>query len=162
MPRPLAYFLTWTCYGTWLHGDARGSVDLDHNAPGTPYLPPYQQRMRTTAQALHHAPVNLNQQARGLVTRTILGHCTIRGWTAHALNVRTNHVHIIVTCPSCRPEVAMNQFKSWCTRHLREAGLVSMATQVWTHHGSTRYLNSEASLAAAMDYVVYGQDRHVP
>ncbi len=24
MSEPLAYLLTWTCYGTWLHGDRRG------------------------------------------------------------------------------------------------------------------------------------------
>jgi len=26
MPDPLAYFLTWTTYGTWLPGDERGWV----------------------------------------------------------------------------------------------------------------------------------------
>ena len=29
MAAPLAYFLTWTCYGTWLHGDEPGQ-DGDH------------------------------------------------------------------------------------------------------------------------------------
>jgi hypothetical protein len=41
---PLAYLITWTCYGTWLHGDERGAADLDHNIPGTPYLPPDAER----------------------------------------------------------------------------------------------------------------------
>ena len=27
MSDPLAYFITFTCYGNWLHGDERGSVD---------------------------------------------------------------------------------------------------------------------------------------
>ena len=26
MPEPLAYYLTWTTYGTWLPGDERGWV----------------------------------------------------------------------------------------------------------------------------------------
>jgi hypothetical protein len=44
MDTPLAYFITFTCHGTWLHGDERGSVDRGHNAPGTPFLPPDEPR----------------------------------------------------------------------------------------------------------------------
>ena len=39
MDSGLAYFITFTCYGCWLHGDERGSVDREHNAPGTPFVP---------------------------------------------------------------------------------------------------------------------------
>ena len=40
------WLLTWTCYGHWLPGDARGFVgnirdddgsQITHNIPGTPY-----------------------------------------------------------------------------------------------------------------------------
>jgi hypothetical protein len=44
MSIPLAYFITFTCYGTWLHGDERGSVDDEHNTPGTPVLDPDPER----------------------------------------------------------------------------------------------------------------------
>ena len=37
---PLAYFISFACYGCRLHGDDRGSVDLRHNLYGTPVLPP--------------------------------------------------------------------------------------------------------------------------
>lgn len=37
---PLAYLITCRCYGTWLHGDARGSVDREHNGPGTSLVAP--------------------------------------------------------------------------------------------------------------------------
>ena len=33
---PAGHFLTFRTYGTWLHGDARGSVDRFHNVPGEP------------------------------------------------------------------------------------------------------------------------------
>jgi hypothetical protein len=36
---PLAYFFTFRAYGTWLHGDERGSVDRFHNQYGTPFRP---------------------------------------------------------------------------------------------------------------------------
>ena len=32
---PLAYFLTFTTYGTWLHGREEGSVDRDNHVFGT-------------------------------------------------------------------------------------------------------------------------------
>jgi hypothetical protein len=35
---PLAYFITFSTYGSWLHGEEKGSVDRAHNLPGTPYL----------------------------------------------------------------------------------------------------------------------------
>ena len=35
----LAYFITFRCYGTWLHGDERGSVDRFHNIYGMPFIP---------------------------------------------------------------------------------------------------------------------------
>ena len=30
LPEPLAYFLTWPIYGTWLPGDERGWVEYRH------------------------------------------------------------------------------------------------------------------------------------
>jgi hypothetical protein len=36
---PLAYFITFRSYGSWLHGDERGSVDRSHNQYGSPFLP---------------------------------------------------------------------------------------------------------------------------
>ncbi len=37
---PLAYLITIRCYGTWLHGDERGSVDRKYNRYGTPRIAP--------------------------------------------------------------------------------------------------------------------------
>ena len=37
---PLAYLITFTTYGAWLHGRDIGSVDKHHNEPDTPFLPP--------------------------------------------------------------------------------------------------------------------------
>ena len=35
---PLAYLITFRCYGTWLHGDRRGSIDRFHNRYKSPYV----------------------------------------------------------------------------------------------------------------------------
>ena len=37
---PLAYFITFTCYGTWLHGGKIISVDNQHNIPETEFISP--------------------------------------------------------------------------------------------------------------------------
>jgi hypothetical protein len=37
---PLAYLITFRSYGTWLHGDQRGSIDRFHNRYKSPYIEP--------------------------------------------------------------------------------------------------------------------------
>ena len=34
---PIAYFITFNCYGTWLHGEKPTSVDRFNNTPGTDF-----------------------------------------------------------------------------------------------------------------------------
>lgn len=36
---PLAYLITFRTYGTWLHGDERGSIDRYHNTFRGPRVP---------------------------------------------------------------------------------------------------------------------------
>lgn len=158
MSPPLAYFLTWTCYGTWLHGDERGSVDRDHNQLGTPLLPSDPHRQTLAIKRMTCAPVTLLPEARSLVTATIESHCSIRRWGLLALNVRTNHVHVVVNCmETASPERAMGQFKAWSTRQLRHAGFASKEQKVWAEHGSTRWINHADGLEAAIRYVTEGQ-----
>jgi REP element-mobilizing transposase RayT len=49
-------------------------------------------------------PVTLSQAQRRLVEATIRGLREIRGWTLHAVNARTNHVHVLMTA-GLPPEV---------------------------------------------------------
>jgi len=37
---PLTYLITFRCYGTWLHGAQRGSIDRFHNRYKSPYIEP--------------------------------------------------------------------------------------------------------------------------
>ena len=162
MSEPLAYLLTWTCYGTWLHGDERGSTDDEHNIPETPFLPPNATRATTECRQLRGRPVELDQASRKIVTDTIEAHCRHRRWELLAVHARTNHVHLVVACGDATAERAMTQFKAWTTRRLREAGGVPPDTRVWTHHGSTRYLWNEESVATAVAYVLEGQGSDLP
>ena len=149
----IAYFLTWTCYGTWLHGDDRGSIDFEHNTYDDPYLERDDRRRGWETALLANPPVVLDVAQRRRVYETIAAHCDIRSWELHAHNVRTNHVHVVVSCGEVAPEKVMGEFKSWCTRRLRESGLVSPQQRMWTQHGSTKYLWKESQLQAAIGYI---------
>lgn len=157
MSSPLAFLITWTTHGTWLHGDDRGSADrVTDRIPGTPYLPANAARVAFERSELAGGAFSLWNEARENVDATIRKHCELRGWNLHALNVRTNHVHLVVSAP-VSPETIMGQCKAWASRRLREAGLVEDRARVWTRHGSTRYLNSEASVDGAARYVLESQ-----
>ena len=57
---PLAFHITFRGYGTWLHGDSRGSVDRFHRAYGTPTLPPNSKRKQYEKRLLKQPPVKLS------------------------------------------------------------------------------------------------------
>ncbi len=99
------------------------------------------------------APFEMDTAMREVVETAMRDHAAFRGWRIDALGVRTNHVHVVVTATGHEPEIVVAQFKSWSTRRLREAGLIGDRRRVWTKMASTRYINSEASRVAAVDYV---------
>ena len=151
-----AYLITFTTYGTWLHGDKRGAVDRDHNVYGAPFLSPDASRKSVAAKRMSRDSVVLNAERRRVVHRTVEQVSEYRGWTLHALNVRSNHVHVVVSAPE-PPERVMNALKSWATRRLVDSGLVKRGTAVWTRHGSTRYLWKPRDLLSACEYVAEQQ-----
>lgn len=153
---PLAYLITFSAYGARLHGDARGSVDRRRNLPGTPTQGYDERRWEGERAQLKGQPVSFDERARECIAFTIREVATHRSWTVHALNVRTNHVHAVVTAAS-EPEPVMDTFKRWGTRRLREAGLMPADGDVWSRHGSTRWIWSAESLADVVDYVHFGQ-----
>ena len=150
MAAPLAYLITWTTYGSWLPGDARGWVEagrFEIRAPDAARREESQHRMRD-------AEVTLDPAQRAVVEATVKAHCSFRGWRLHAVNARTDHVHVVVTA-EIGPEGAMNQFKSWCSRRLNERW--PGRKRWWTYHGSTKWIWDDAYFAEAVDYVTNRQ-----
>lgn len=90
---PLAFFLTWTTYGTWLPGDDRG-WNRKHEGKIQKCNPELEAaaRLKMTEPEFH-----LNKMHRDIVKETIEKHCKIRGWHLHIANPRSNHVHVVVT-----------------------------------------------------------------
>jgi len=145
-------FLTFRTRGTWLHGDPRGSQDRFRNEYGTPRISHTPAWQDEEACRLRHPPVTLDAAMRRIVHDAIVDKCDWRGWPLHALRIRTEHVHAVLSC-SISPDDAMNQLKSWCTRKLREAGLISADLKPWSRHGSTVCLYRQSQFDAACRYV---------
>jgi REP element-mobilizing transposase RayT len=156
--QPLAYLITIRTYGTWLHGDERGSVDRRlYNKYGTPKIAHNERLVRAEEAQLEHPPVTLTEAQRAVVERAIREVCAHRGYQLLAVNARTNHVHTVVAA-TCKPEPVMNAFKAYATRHLREAGLLPLDVRPWSRHGSNPYLWTPEQVDRAIDYVINGQD----
>ena len=155
---PLAYFLTWTTYGTWLPGDQRGWFDK----PGEWHKPDEYRQMIASLLMTEDACV-LNADQRQIVEATIRRHCQVRSWVLHAVNCRSNHVHVVVTAPGYQPDLVMDQFKAWCTSKLKEHDKAQkhgkeVRTKWWTERGSRRWINEQTALDSAVEYVVEQQD----
>jgi REP element-mobilizing transposase RayT len=106
---------------------------------------------------MKQTPMVLDNAMRGIVEKVIIDHARVRRWQLLALAVQSNHVHSVLDCRHApafpMPEKVMEEFKSWGTRRLRQAKVISPDRRVWTDHGSTRWLNNDAGLIAAVDYV---------
>ena len=157
--QPLGFFITWTCYGTWLPGDDRGWARWQKgDQVPQPLLVDWCKEQMT------ETPLVLNSAQREIVSAIVKDHCTKRGWTLHEVNCCSNHCHVVVTAPNCGGELVRDQLKAWGTRKLKEndrsQGVAGEAVRDnwWTRKGSVRHLNDHESLEAAVIYVRDAQD----
>jgi REP element-mobilizing transposase RayT len=155
-PIPMAYFITFGCYGARLHGDERGSVDRAHCIPGTPLIPLDAQRVEDETAAMEQPPYALDEPRRVCVLTTLMEVSRHRQWRLMAAHVREHHVHVVVAACDA-PEKIMSTFKAYASRRLSEAGHDSCGRKRWSRHGSTRYLWDLKGLQDAVHYVVSEQ-----
>ena len=158
---PLAYLISFRSYGTWLHGDQRGAIDRLHNRYGEPYLPPNKTWQEYNRRQLRTHPLILGTTERGSIENAIRETCQIRKWNLRACNVRTNHVHAVVTA-NRRADLVLNALKANATRQLRQDKLWLHPFSPWADKGSKILLWTEHSVASAIDYVLNGQGDNLP
>lgn len=159
---PIAFLVTFRTYGTWLHGDVRGSVNRDHNIHGTPMLPENKAWQKINRELLSHDPVLLNAAMRNSVDASFEETCEIRGWKLYAKNVRTNHCHIVLQADGVNPSKVLHALKANATRQMRSDQNWKHSHSPWVSGGSTKWLWRESSLDLAIDYVLYGQCDDLP
>src|SRR4051812_34349586 len=107
---PLAYFLTLRTYGTWLHGNDRGSVDQHQNQYGTPRVAAHSGKQKSDEARMKDPPMLLAAESAALVESVIAQVCAHRQWHHWIAKARTNHVHVVVKAV-LTPERMMNDFK---------------------------------------------------
>jgi REP element-mobilizing transposase RayT len=152
----MIYFITFTCYGTHLHGAESGSVDRCHNHLGGRLLAHDRQRESTEQQTMNQHAYELDGSARLTVLETLRAVCDYRDWILLAAHVRSNHVHIIVNA-NVPPERVMNDFKSYSSRALNLLEHQQPERTRWTRHGSTRWLWNAQDVRASIECVIEKQ-----
>lgn len=158
----MAFFITFRCRGTWLHGDERGSIDRRNNRFGAPRHPDNPAWQKMSAELLAIDPVYLHGRQRSSVKKAIKATCKKRNWGLFALNVRTNHVHAVVNAGDIKGSKVLHALKSNATRQMREDGVWLENISPWSSGGSKRLLWNEISVDAAIGYVLYGQGDELP
>jgi len=159
---PLALFLTFRSYGTWLHGDGRGSVDRHNNVYGTPRLQPNEHFESISRARLKFPPVRLDAQRRASIEKSVRETALKRDWGLWAFNIRTNHVHIVTAVGDKDPDLVLGAYKGNATRWLRQDGLWKYEHSPWAEKGSKRKLWNEKQVQAAIEYVLHGQGPDLP
>ena len=157
---PLAYLITFTTYGSWLHGEAKGSVDENHNTYGSEFIRPCEILKTWESGEIEEQSFLLDAVRRQAVLEAVKDVCQVRQWGLLAGHVRSNHVHVVITTDD-KPEKVMVDCKAYATRMLRSKSLHGKDGKVWTRHGSTRYLWNEKQLAGAVKYVIYEQGKQM-
>lgn len=164
---PVALFLTWTTYGTWLPGDERGYVTNTltpgggfipkENRPGTVYTAD-DEYTRERAQDLQQWPtVWLTASQALVVANSVVNVATKRNWMILRAAVMSNHVHLVVTgCPIEGPKVR-RIFKGDGQSDLSRA--VGESRRWFTAGGSDRRRSGVRSINSTIEYVANQQGK---
>lgn len=150
---PMGFFLTWVTYGTWLPGDARGWVEYRHG-----WQLPDPASVREAAARMTEDACRLDHVQRTAVEMQIDETCQYRGWYLHAVNCRSNHVHVVISAGNTRPQKIRTDLKAWATRCLKQQ-FDGGRDNWWAERRSIRFLFDTDSLDLAIKYVTDGQDR---
>jgi REP element-mobilizing transposase RayT len=151
---PLAYFITWTVYGTYLQGDERYWT---RRRQGEQIPQPRLVQWHKTR--LNHPIILLDDEQQQIVNNACRAHCELRGWKLWTVNARTNHVHAVVSGEETSGKTIRDQLKAYATRSLRESWGCFKDRPTWTRGGDWRCINTQDDLEAVCFYVDEAQDR---
>ena len=150
---PIAYYITWTLYGTHLQGAETGwrKYGKGFQAP-QPFLEAWH------AKRLKYPIMLLDQRGREIVNDIIARHCVIRSWHLWIANARSNHVHVVVSAPSHRGNIVRDQLKANGTKALRDSIPKFLNRPVWTEGGDWQCVDTESDLDEVIRYASEAQD----
>ena len=146
----VVYFLTWTTYGSWLPGDERGWVDRHR---GNRRLQQGNDALQGALRdAMSETAVILDSHLRAEVESAIRVLAAECGWTVHAVSVRTNHVHVVVSAPGRSGEDVMKGMKARASHRLNQT-VEKERRHWWTRGGSKKKLLTPEAVARTVAYV---------
>lgn len=157
------WLLTWRTYGTWLPGDARGSVTrvrdgsgprVEHDGWGALIDGPMPGLETAAREAMTGETVLLTANQADALAEQLVETARHRGWIILAGAVMSNHVHLVVGVPGDPdPEKLLGDFKAWGSRKLNRGWGKRPNGTWWVEHGSRRKLPNETAVQGAVSYV---------
>ena len=100
----------------------------------------------------------LTADERRTIEDQIRDTCEHRNWLLHAVNCRSNHIHLVVSATEIAPTRIRSELKAWTTRRLKEMFDPDRG-KWWAERGSIRFLFDDESLERAVLYTLVAQDR---
>jgi len=147
-------FLTFTTYGTWLHGDPRGSYVVEENH--SVYIAENPALLKCRENNLSQPPVVLSETEREIVFNSIVNTCRICKYELFAINVRGCHIHLIIRTDKQGRKV-MQKLKMYASKDLKLAGFVY--DKYWTRHGNIVELHKYENMISKACYVLFEQGK---
>ncbi|OWY70465.1 hypothetical protein B7486_16945 [cyanobacterium TDX16] len=156
-----AWLLTWTTYGTWLPGDARGFVsraprnDGGHakrNSPESTYDVAQGDLQESARSRMQGIPVLLTEDHATVVLKAIEEAAARHGISLVAMAIMKDHVHVLCQAELDGSEI-QKLIKGISSRRLGMEFKLSESPRWWTEGGSKRYIQKGEDLTAAIEYV---------
>jgi REP element-mobilizing transposase RayT len=154
----IAYFITFSTYGTWLHGADKGmgSVDRDHNEQGADFVTPDPAVEQEACDAMAQPVYTMDAPRRERVRDAIVSLAKERAWQLLAVHVRSNHVHVVIRADR-DPGRLMSDLKGRASRDLTLTGFENADRRRWTRHGSTKHLFTAEEVEDKIEYTLTKQ-----
>jgi hypothetical protein len=122
------WLLSWTTYGSWLPGDARGFVSnvagptgegVRHNQPETACDADHPGLLHYMEERLRQPPIVLIVDQAAVLLEQFRETARFRRWLLKAAAVMYNHVHLVVGVPGDPDsDKLLRDFKSYASRAL--------------------------------------------
>jgi hypothetical protein len=95
MSEAIGVLLTFTTYGTHVHGAETGSVSRSHRA-WAPTVPSNETWQVQARRLMAWPEFRLSPRDRALVVKCVVNACACHAWQLFCVHARTNHVHAVL------------------------------------------------------------------
>ncbi len=153
---PLAYLITFTCYGNRLHGSEFGSTKRGKAGENNKHVTQNAGLEQYERGLMKQLAFVLDESKARIALAAMLETAEYRKWVMLALHVGFTHVHMVVKAAD-DPKRVMRDMKSYASRALTREGYDHGRRRRWTRNGSTEYLWGDDDVQRAIDYVLNRQ-----